>query len=135
MTDFRYAVSAWIWQGDPALNNYGFIEKASELGYDGVEIPTFDGNIDPAVIKEKLSALDKNLEVIIVGGGSSDMDISSGDEKARERGLEYITKLVDRASTSGSSLVCGPLYSAVGKALFLKQDEKERVLKRTAQCS
>lgn len=133
MSDFRFAVSAWIWHGDPSAENYGFIGKAAEMGYDGVEIPTFDGNIDPSAIRQRISSLDRKMDTIVVGGASPDMDISSGDEKVRERGLQYIMKLVDKAQQLESGLVCGPLYSAVGKALYLTDAEREKTLDRTAK--
>lgn len=132
MASYRYAVSAWIWHGDPSAENYGFIEKAGSMGYDGVEIPTFDGNINEKLINEKLSTSSGKLAPIIVGGGSPELDISSDDQNAREGGLSYIKKLVDKADSINADLVCGPLFSAVGKSLFLSHDQKERVLSRTA---
>lgn len=132
MASFRYAVSAWVWYGNPSANGYDFIDKAASMGYDGVEIPTFDGNIDENVINQKLASVSGKMEGIIVGGGSPDQDISSDDPKIRENGLKYIRKLIDKAFAIDSDLVCGPLYSAVGKALYLTDKERDSTLKRTA---
>ncbi len=132
MGRIKYAASAWIWYGNPDTNGYEFIDKAYEMGFEGVEIPTFDGNIDPDAILEKLNSQSRKIEPIIVGGGSPEMDISSDNEKFRENGLNYIRKLIERAAAISSSLVCGPLFSAVGKALFLTGEQKERALSRTA---
>ncbi|AKA48589.1 hypothetical protein IX51_05180 [uncultured archaeon] len=132
MSDYKFAVSAWIWYGNPATNGYDFIDKAGEIGYDGIEIPTFDGNIDEKQILDKLSSQKRKIEPVVVGGGSPDMDISSENEKIRENGLNYIKKLVDKASKINSFLVCGPIYSAVGKSLYLTAEQRERVIRRTA---
>lgn len=133
MATFRYAVSAWIWHGDPSVNGYEFIEKASDMGYNGVEIPTFDGNIDENTVNQKLGSASSKMEAIIVGGGSSGMDVSSDDPMIRENGLNYMKTLINRASRIDSNLVCGPLFSAVGKALYLSDAEREKVLRRTAE--
>lgn len=133
MTGYKFAVSAWIWYGDAATNGYDFIDKAGELGYDGIEIPTFDGNIDEKLILEKLKSQSKSLEPIIIGGGSSSSDISSEDVKVREKGANYIRKLIDKAYSVGSTLVCGPIYSAVGNAKFLTEDQRKRALSSTAK--
>lgn len=132
MASFRYAISAWVWYGEPSANGYDFIDKAASIGYDGVEIPTFDGNIDENAINQKLQSVSGNLKAIVVGGGSPDKDVSSTDTSIREKGLEYIKKLIDKADRIESDMVCGPLYSAVGKALYLTDEEKKKSLQRTA---
>lgn len=132
MSKFQYAVSAWIWHGDAGINGYDFIDKASEAGFDGVEIPTFDGELDHELITAKLDSQSGKLTPIVVGVGSQEKDISSEDENFRRNGLNYIRKLVDKAATLESSLVCGPLFSAVGGSLFLTDDQRNSVISRTA---
>lgn len=132
MGKYKFAASGWIWYGKPETNSYDFIDKASRIGFEGVEIPILDGNIDTKKINEKLESQSGKIEAIIVGGGSPEMDVSSISEKYAENGLHYIMKLIEKAVTLNSKLVCGPLYSAVGKALFLTREQKERALSRVA---
>ncbi len=115
------------------MDSYRFIENADSLGYEGVEIPSFDGNIDHKLVNQRLSSASNKIEVIVVGGGSPNADVSSADKATRVSGEKYIRKLIEKAVALNSNLVCGPLYSSVGRAQFLTREEKKRVIKRTAE--
>jgi D-psicose/D-tagatose/L-ribulose 3-epimerase len=55
------------------------------------------------------------LEGIICGAFGPDRNICSSDPKIRENARNYIRWLIDAAHEIGSEVVCGPMYSSVGK--------------------
>ena len=128
----NFAVSAWVWNSDPSTDNYAFISKAAELGFDGVEIPTFDGNLDTGIINDVLESQSKRIFPIVVGGGSPGADLASESESIRINGINYLKKLIQISNEIGSKLICGPLYASVGKTTYLKENERVSVIQRVA---
>lgn len=128
----NFAVSAWVWNSDPSIDNYAFIFRAAELGFDGVEIPTFDGNLDTGVINNVLESQSKRIFPIVVGGGSPNADLASESESIRINGINYLKKLIQISNEIGSELICGPLYTSVGKTMYLKEKERASVIRKVA---
>jgi D-psicose/D-tagatose/L-ribulose 3-epimerase len=126
----RFSVNLWVWYPDASYENYSAIYRAQDAGFDGVEIPTFDGQLDVQTLREVLTTT--NLAPIIIGGGSENTDISSEDETVRRNGLEYIRRCIDNCYTLGGELVCGPLYCCVGKTKFLSGEQRMIALRRIA---
>ena len=131
----NYSVSAWVWTGDFASNAGLVLKKASEIGFDGIEIPTFDGRLDTNQIKDDLSSFSvtKRLSPIIIGGGLSKTNIASDDSSNRNTGIEYLRRCTNACSVLGGSLVGGPLYTAVGEFRSLSELERERVYRRISR--
>jgi D-psicose/D-tagatose/L-ribulose 3-epimerase len=125
----KYAVSAWVWTSDIASNNFLALKKESEMGFDGIEIPTFDGRLDSDRIKDVLDSfsIEKKLSPIIIGGGLSKTNIASENLSTRRAGIEYLKRCVSLCSELGGSLVCGPLYTAVGEFGGLTESEREKI--------
>jgi D-psicose/D-tagatose/L-ribulose 3-epimerase len=122
----KFAASAWIWSENPLSEGTELFRKVSEMGFDGIEIPTFDGNLDARRIRDLLSS--SGLNPIIVGGGSKDTNLASESNLVREQALSYIERLVDISSDVGGDLVIGPLYTAVGEKRLLSAKERKKVL-------
>ena len=132
----KFAASLWIWSdvSDAAKEEILF-DKILSLGFDGVEIPSFDGNLNAKRINELLSSAGKKrrLTPITIGGGSPQTDLSSELESQRRLGEDYVKKLVDASSKMGGSLVCGPLYSAVGAKKYLTERERSKLVNVVAK--
>ncbi len=64
------------------------------------------------------------LSPIVCGAFGPDRNICSSDTKVVENAKTYIRWLVDAAADLGSPVVCGPMYSSVGKDHL--EDEKAR---------
>ncbi|MHB1907992.1 MAG: sugar phosphate isomerase/epimerase family protein [Nitrososphaerales archaeon] len=126
----KFAVSAWVWQADYSSNDYEPFKKARKMGYEGIEIPTFDGYLK---IDQIRNALDSVLTPIVIGGGSPRSDISSEDPIVRSDGIAYTKRLVKSCSDLGGNLVCGPLYAAVGALKHLSEDEQIAAYERVSQ--
>lgn len=128
----KLAISAWVWTANPEENNFEFINRAASIGYKGVEIPTFTGDLDKKGLMETLSSLSTPVKPIIVGGGSDKMDFTSADEMSRKNAERYIKKMVDVCEYVNSDLICGPLYSPVSRLKKVSDSEREKILSRVA---
>ncbi len=88
--------------------------KVKELGFDIFEISC--ENPDLIDVKQVKTELEKNqLLPIVCGAFGPDRNLCSSDPKIVENAKTYIRWLIDAAGELGSPVVCGPMYSAVGK--------------------
>jgi D-psicose/D-tagatose/L-ribulose 3-epimerase len=129
----KFAASAWIWHADPSVNGYEAIIKAFEIGYDGIEIPTFDGRLNTMELRNKFASTSSNFKPILIGGCLNNTDISSEDQSIRDNGVEYIKACINICHEIGGSLVCGPLHSAVGKKTLLTEVERAKLYSKIAK--
>src|SRR5579875_3955406 len=129
----KFAASAWIWHADASANDYEAIFKAFQIGYDGVEIPTFDGRLNIIELRDKLASISPNFKPIVIGGCQNNTDISSEDQSIRNNGVEYIKSCIKICHEIGGSLVCGPLHSAVGNRVLLTDLERTKKYSKIAK--
>ncbi|MEO5806070.1 sugar phosphate isomerase/epimerase [Devosia sp.] len=105
------------------------IERLKATGYDGVEIPLFEGTPDHY---EKLGRHIKALGLgvtgigVMPGGGKSAV---SADKAERDAGLEHIKWIIDCTAALGGDLAAGPLHQPLGQfsGAGATDDEKQRV--------
>jgi D-psicose/D-tagatose/L-ribulose 3-epimerase len=104
-----------LWTTHVTAKHRPLLEKLKQAGYDGVEIPVFDGA--PAYY----SGLGKLLDKIELGRTmvsvipTPDKNPISADASSREAGVEYLKWLIDCSQALGSTLLCGPLHSTLGQ--------------------
>jgi len=84
-----------------------------DAGFDGVEIPIFDREVDKyAELGKRLDAL--GLERISVGARGSDDNPISADPAVRAEAAAATRANLDSAAALGASLICGPLHAPLG---------------------
>ena len=112
----KFGVNSFVWVSP--CTTAAVIElapKVKGMGFDILEIacenPTL---LDIAAIRKTLAA--NQLSTIICSVLGPDRNISSYDPAIRDNARQYVLWLIDAADQLGSQVVCGPLYSAVGKA-------------------
>lgn len=111
----KFGVNTFVWVSPcttQAIRDLAPQVKA--MGYDVFEISVEN----PALIDihEAGKILNQaGLDAIICGAFGPDRNICSADPKIRENAKSYIRWLVDAAAVVGSEVVCGPMYSSVGK--------------------
>ena len=92
-------------------------------GFDSVEIAVEHGShIDPAYIK---SELDRNGLICgtMCGAFGPGRDLR-GSQEEQEASLAYIQQVIDMMVTLGASTLVGPVYSAVGRAELVPEQER-----------
>jgi len=111
----KFGVNSFVWISPlttaavrelaPRVNQMGF--EIFELSCENPEL------LDRKAVKTEL--VKNGLAPIVCGAFGPDRNICSEDHYNRVNAKAYIRWLVDTASELGSEVVCGPMYSAVGK--------------------
>jgi D-psicose/D-tagatose/L-ribulose 3-epimerase len=121
-------VNAWIWTSpfttQDGPEGLGLLDKAKQMGFDSFEFGLEDpSHVDPAKLKAKLQ--ETGLTLVVCGAFGPDRDLTSDDASVRANSLDYITKTIKIVADSGSKVMAGPSYSAVGKRRHVSADQKK----------
>lgn len=120
----KFGVNTFVWVSP--CTTQAVMELAPHvkaLGFDILELSIEN----PALINipEVKKALTENgLEPIVCGAFGPDRNLCSSNPQYVENAKSYIRWLIEAAAELGSPVVCGPMYSAVGKEHL--EDEKAR---------
>jgi D-psicose/D-tagatose/L-ribulose 3-epimerase len=122
-------VNAWVWTSpfttQDGPDGLGLMDKVKQMGFDSFEFGLEDpSHIDPAKLKAK--AEQTGLKLVICGAYGPDRDLTHDDASIRENSLSYITKAIEICAKSGTPVLAGPCYSAVGKRRHVTPDQKKK---------
>jgi D-psicose/D-tagatose/L-ribulose 3-epimerase len=103
-----------LWSTDVTDPSYApTFELLKDIGYDGVEIPLFDREVDKyAELGERLAAL--GLERLAVAGRGAADDPIAADAAARAEAVAATKANLDASAALGAPLLCGPLGAPIG---------------------
>ncbi len=88
--------------------------KVKSMGFDLFEVSCENPDLlDPKAVRRELER--NGLQGIICGAFGPDRNLCSSDPGVVANARSYIRWLIDAAETVESPVVCGPMYSAVGK--------------------
>ncbi len=126
-----------LWTTHVTSEHYPLLAKLKQAGFDGVELPLFDGD---AAHYQKIGQELKNLglgctTVTVVGPQASPI---SPDVKIRQAAVDRHKWAIEMASCAGSEILCGPYHSPLGvfSGTGPTADEKKRaaeVLRQSAE--
>src|SRR4051812_6628597 len=110
-----HGVHALVWTGgwSPDEARHA-IAATAEAGYGLIEIAPIDPTAFDADLTAKLLQ-EHGLQVSASLGLSADADVSSEDPEIVARGRERLGQALDVLRDSGGSVLCGVLYSKLGK--------------------
>ena len=110
----RYGMNLLLWADTLSDEVLPLLEQIKQIGYDAVEIPIFELDVD------KYAAWGKHLDNaglartgVTVRGG--DDDPISPDPAVRQKGVDCNKAALDCAAASGCETLCGPFHSALGQ--------------------
>jgi D-psicose/D-tagatose/L-ribulose 3-epimerase len=110
----KIGVNLLLWTGGFADKDVSLFETVSSLGYDGVEIPVFSTKgIAGSTVRKALS--DTGLGCTICSVMAPDASLIDPDADARQRGVDFLRSVVELAADLGAEVICGPIYSPVGR--------------------
>lgn len=121
----KYGVSSFVWVSPFSDNTLNKIEYSKKIGFDIFEIAVEDPDLI-TIEKAAKKAREFGIELQICGVYGKTRDISSFNEEYRKGGIDYSKRIIDMAANCGAPepYVAGPMYSAVGKARLLSDEEK-----------
>jgi D-psicose/D-tagatose/L-ribulose 3-epimerase len=103
-----------LWSTDVTGSQYDqTFEMLGDAGYDGVEIPIFDAEIEKY---ERLGRRldDLGLAALAVTARSEHESPISTDPDVRARGLDATRAAIDACTALGAPLLCGPIQAPLG---------------------
>ena len=121
----KFGINTYLFSSPFTNESVVWFSKFKEWGFDFVEIAVEDpSDIDPVFVR---NALDENdLECLSVCAATGPGRDLRGNRKEQVTAMEYLEALIDIAPILGSNLVAGPIYSSVGRADFVPEDEYKK---------
>ena len=123
----RYSMNLLLWTTHVTAEHFPIIEKLKKTGFDGVEIPIFEGD---AAHYKKLGTELKNqgLGSTAVTVMTPEANPISPDAGIRAKAVDRIKWVIEMMAHAGGEILCGPFHSPL--AVFSGQgptaDEKKR---------
>lgn len=120
----EFGVSTWLWTSPFDNTTISLFPKIRAMGYDVVEIPVED----PRLIDGKLvrAALKENgLKAVVCGVFGPTKDLTSDDVALHRNCFDYVRQCFELCNIWDSSFLAGPMYSTVGKARMVSQEQRK----------
>jgi D-psicose/D-tagatose/L-ribulose 3-epimerase len=112
----RFGICTWVWTAPLSdADVLPLAERARSLGFDVLEVCIEDPGLVSAEVLVEARAR-TGIEYSVCGAFGPDRDLAHAEDRPRRTCGEYLRRLIDLAAAIGSPHVCGPMYSAVGKA-------------------
>lgn len=108
----KYGMNLLLWSGEVTDDILQVCGKLKEIGYDGVELPVFNLDLDYAAIGQQLDSLGLERTGVTVRG-EEDNPISP-DAAVRAKGVELTKRTLDCCAAAGVETLVGPYHSALG---------------------
>ena len=117
-------VNSWVWISPFTTESLGLLSKAKSMGFDSFEFAVEDPSHFNAE-KTKDAIKDSGLRPIVCGAFGPSRDLTHEDPKFRAESIAYIRDTVKLCKTWGAKVMCGPMYSAVGKRRHVSPEQKK----------
>lgn len=108
----KYGMNLLLWTGELNDGLLPVLESLKQMGYDGVELPIFNTDLDYAAWGKRLDDLGLERTAVTVRG-VEDNPISP-DAAVRAKGVEGNQRVLDCCQAVGAQTLVGPYHSALG---------------------
>lgn len=108
----KYGMNLLLWSGEVTPELLPVCEKLKAMGFDGVEIPMFNLDLDYAALGKSLD--DMGLGRTAVTIRTDEDNPISPDAEVRQKGIEATKRTLDRCAEAGVETLVGPYHSAIG---------------------
>lgn len=109
----KFGMNMLLWTTHVTEADYKHIERIKAAGFDGVEIPLFEG--DEAHYKQLGKFLsDHGLGSTAVTVSGEDSSPISPDAAIRQAAVDNLREKIDHAHLIGADVLCGPFHQALG---------------------
>jgi D-psicose/D-tagatose/L-ribulose 3-epimerase len=109
----KYGFNLLLWTGHVTDEHLPIFKALKKAGYDGVELPLFEGTPDHyARLGEHLAKLDLGVTAVsVLGAGHNSL---SQDKIERRGAAERAKWAVDCTAALGGNILAGPMHSEIG---------------------
>ena len=108
----KYGMNLLLWTGELNDSLLPILEKLKKMGFDGVELPMFNLDLDYAAWGKRLDDLELGRTAVTVR--NVDDNPISPDKAVRAKGVELNKKTLDCCAAVGAETLVGPFHSALG---------------------
>lgn len=110
----KYGMNMLLWTSNVTEEHYDLLEQIKGYGYDGVELPLFELDMD------NLKKLGSQLDDLGLGRTSvtvmaPETNPISDSAEVRQAALDHLKSVIDAAQAVGATHLCGPIHSALGE--------------------
>lgn len=109
----KFGMNLLLWNGELNDGLSPVLESLKSVGYDGVEVPLFNLDLDYAMWGKRLDEM--GLERTAVTIRTVDDNPISPEATVRQAGIEQSKKAIDCCAALGASHLVGPFHSALGE--------------------
>ena len=122
----KLGMNMLLWSADVSGTEFDPVfAMLKDVGFDGVEIPIFDREIDTyAELRIRLDAL--GLEALAVSARGAEDNPISDDPAVRAEAVAATKANLDSAAALGASLICGPLGAPLAVFSGTAPTDKEK---------
>ncbi|MGV3483546.1 MAG: sugar phosphate isomerase/epimerase family protein [Planctomycetaceae bacterium] len=108
----KYGMNLLLWSGEVNDSLFSVIEHLQAMGFDGVELPMFNLDLDYAAIGKRLDDIGLQRTAVTIRT-EADNPISP-DRAIRQKGIDANKRTLDACAAAGVQTLCGPYHSALG---------------------
>lgn len=108
----KYGMNLLLWSGEVTDELMPTCERLKEIGFDGVELPMFNLDLDYAALGRRLDDLGLRRTAVTIR--NEDDNPISPDPAVRGKGVELNQKTLDCCAAVGAETLVGPYHSAIG---------------------
>jgi D-psicose/D-tagatose/L-ribulose 3-epimerase len=110
----KVGFNLFLWTAHVTEEHFSLFGELKRTGYDGVEIPVFEGDTEHFRKIGKTLA-DNGLAATAVTVMPEGADCTAADAATREGGRRHITWALDCCEAMGATLLGGPLHQTLGR--------------------
>ncbi len=108
----KYGMNLLLWSGEVTDKLLPVCEQLKAAGFDGVEVPMFNLDLDYAALGSRLDSLGLARTAVTIRN-EPDNPISP-DKSVRDKGIALTKKTLDCCAAAGVETLVGPYHSAIG---------------------
>jgi len=109
----KYGMNMLLWTTDVNDEHASVLESLKKIGYDGVELPIFEKNLQSfAAVGKRLDSLGLGRTAVSIC--SVETNPASLEAPIRAAAVQHLKEVIDVAHAAGATHLCGPIHSAIG---------------------
>ncbi len=108
----KYGMNLLLWAGEVTEDLMPICGQLRQIGYDGVELPMFNLDLDYAAIGRRLDDLGLGRTAVTIR--TAEDDPISPDAAVRQKGIDATKRTLDCCASAGVETLVGPYHSAIG---------------------